>query len=169
VHLHLGAALGADLGTLAGPTAGAGVVLAVSHGPLRLEVQGTTWASRFVAARTSPGSGGVLGFESVAFRLCLDKRWSAVSLGGCGGGEAILAHGQGVGVARPASDRSAWSVLEAGAWVRQLSASALSVYGGLAAGVPLRRPEADIAGIGAIYRPWAVTGLACLGVDLRLF
>jgi hypothetical protein len=169
VHLHVGLVAAGDLGTLAGATPGGGLFVAASRGPLRLELQGALWANRFVASSTAPGSGGVLGFASLAPRLCLGTQGSAASVGGCAGVDVLWAHGEGIGVARPAKDTTAWPALELGLWVRQASAGRLGAFAGLSAAVPLRRPEADITGLGAVYRPWAASGILTVGVDVRLF
>jgi hypothetical protein len=169
VHLHAGLVTAIDLGTLAGATSGGGLLLAASRGPLRLEIQGAFWASRFAASTSQPGSGGVVGFASLTPRLCFEMPWSAVSVGGCAGVEVIWAHGEGVGVARPANDSTSWPALELGLRARQVSASRLAAFASLAAAVPLLRPEADIDGLGAVYQPWPVTALLTVGLDVRLY
>jgi hypothetical protein len=168
IGLKAGVVLAGDWGTITEPTFGAGLMIAGTSGPLRLEMQGTTWSSRSIESTVKPGVGGVIGFNSLVSRVCLGTGGRVVSIGGCGGLEVVWAHGQGLAAA-PANDSTAWAALELGLWLRQVSSERINAYGGVTAGIPLRRPGAEIIGVGEIERPFIVRGQATVGFDVKIF
>ena len=167
-HAHASLVGVGDIGAAAGPTLGLGVAAALTRTWFRAEVQGAISENRFVAAAHAPGAGALLGFISVTSRLCAGTQAGVASVGGCAGLEVVRVHGEGIGVSAPAGDAAAWAAPELGLWVRQLGTGRIKFYFGVAAEVPLRRPQGEISGVGAVFRPFAVTGQAALGVDVTI-
>jgi hypothetical protein len=165
-------ALGADLrvgsGELPGGAAGIGVRFAAGGGVFSVQARGGVWFPRDAASAAKPSAGGSFDAADLSLAACATaRRDRRLAPAICLGAALIGAHASGSGVSDPGSATaiSAGPFLEGAVRVRISARNALRA--GIEALAPLSRPSFALAGVGAVFRPAALSLRAGLGWELN--
>lgn len=167
----LGLKAAADVGSMPEATAGIGLVVGVESARAGVEAEGVAWLPRLASDASAPSAGGQVGLYSGAVHGCFDLFGSVdsgVAVGPCVGTELGVSTGQGVGIPHPLRPSGLWAALLAGVTVRERTASRLSWWLSVEAGLPVRSPVYIVDHVGPVFQPSPVIGRASLGVAWRL-
>ncbi len=171
----LGVRVAGDIGSLPGPSLGAGVVLAVHVDRFRAELDATAWLPRLALYDPRAGSGGEVGLYGANLRACYEvvqfggPAGSRLGLSPCLGLEAGLSVGSGVKLSEADRARGFWGATFAGISFAQRSRAGLASWIAIEAGWAFYRPNyVFVIEPGAqdrVFRAAPVVARAVLGVQ----
>jgi hypothetical protein len=170
-RLTLGVQLVGDLGSLPGPTAGAGLSLGLLLGRLHVEALGTALLPRVTGSGPAAGSDGEIGMYTAELRGCVallrffDR---ALGVAPCLAAEAGQTWGQGLGLARRRTRTEPWLAGWLGLSVRQVVGQRWQFGLTAEAGLPLHRPQWVIDDFGQIFQTAVVGGRLTLHAAVLL-
>ncbi len=172
-HLHGGARLVLDDGSLPRPTLGAAAFIGIVRGPLVLETQLTTYNERFTVTGPRSGRGGAyVSLAAVEAHACLRPplaSGSRIDGRACLTVEVGLESTTGVSVTHPETARGLWSAAGLMIAGRLLPRSRVSPTAGLALAHPIHAPPVFIEGYGTVFEPPFLVVRCILGLDVLFF
>lgn len=158
-----------DVGTLPSVRGGAAVGFGLVGTWLRADATLLYWAPRDVLPfNDTPGVGARLQQGGAGARVCLKPELGAWEPSTCGGMEAGLAWGRGVGLENPRTTLLPWLTATAGLEVAWVSRSHVGLFAGVDAQFHAIRPRVRLDGLGEALRVAPVGARALLGVLFRV-
>lgn len=166
VRAAVRAAAAAGVGLLPGLAPGVDAAVSLLRGRLRVELGFAWWFERMVALVGAEGRAGLRAWSMDA-RGCFVPSVSVVEFPLCGGVEAGLMRGRGLGIDEPARTNIPWVAVDLGPSIVFGPRRFIGLWLGVDLVVPVTRPTFAVDGERTTHRPAPVAGTAVLGVEGR--